>query len=61
MEFILVLALGYILGMCTKGFHVTIERKKPENSKQEYNESTVNQLPEEVRLYAEQNNGFIRT
>jgi len=60
MELVIALVLGYVLGMCTKGFQIHIDRKKP-SEKQEYNKSTYAQLPDDVREYAEKHNGYIRT
>ena len=49
-----------MLGMLTKGLQITID-KKALPSRSEYNASTVDSLPDEVRDYAEKHNGYIKT
>lgn len=57
--------IGYLTGMTTKGFNITITHKEaekpapipPEDVK--YNQSTAKMLPPEVQAYYEKTNGFI--
>lgn len=54
--------VGFVIGMTAKGFHIHINHsdKKEEiiSEDKEYNQSTIDELPEEVKMYYDKTKGF---
>lgn len=59
MELIIALALGFILGLLTKGITITHKQAEPETSQEGYNKSTEDLLPPEIRNHLDQTNGYL--
>jgi len=58
---VITLFLGYVAGLLTKGIHINITNKQPDPVPQDeivYNESTVGELPDEIKQYYDQTRGF---
>lgn len=62
MEIIVALVVGYIIGVLQGGIKITVNQR-PKRSKMKDNEFVSldpKLIPDEIRQYAEQNQGFIR-
>lgn len=62
----IIFTVGFLMGKTTQGININITHKEAEKETptikeptKEYNQSTINELPEEIRHYYEKNNGFI--
>lgn len=54
-------AMGIVVGILTKGIHITINHKQADFEKvKEYNKSSVDSLPPEMIEYAIKNHGIIK-
>lgn len=51
------IALGYVIGLLQGGINIYTDKKTNKNEKQEYNSSYLEEVPEEMRLFVEQNKG----
>ena len=51
--------LGVAIGVLLGGIKITINHNNEQEAPKEYNKAPIDNLPEEMRLYAEQNKGFI--
>jgi cell division protein FtsN len=56
---IVTFVLGLLIGMVINGIHINIIHKheQPKPTNQEYNESLVDLLPNDVKQYYHENNG----
>ena len=58
--FVLAFSTGYIVGLLQKGIHIHHHTSESTNSvEQEYNPTTEDHLPENVRTHLEQNKGYV--
>ena len=51
------MAAGYVVGLLQGGINIYRDKKPDNNKPQEYNNSYLNEIPDNMKLFVEQNKG----